>query len=84
MLVRHKVEDFARWKAVFDSHFGEQERAGMELKHIWQKDDDPNDVFFLIKIRSRKEVEDFMNQPQQPEIKEQAGVVGQPEVYFLN
>lgn len=83
MLCRHKVEDFIKWKAIFDSHTDAHKQAGMNLKHIWQKEDDPNDIFFLFQIRSIQEAQDFMNLPEMPRVKEEAGVIGQPEVYFL-
>jgi len=82
MLVRHKVKDFAKWKAVFDSHAEAHKKAGMNVRHVWRNENDPDDVFFLFQIRSIQEAQDFINSPQ-PGVKEEAGVIGVPDIYFL-
>ncbi|MCI0531129.1 MAG: hypothetical protein L0Y74_04160 [candidate division Zixibacteria bacterium] len=82
MLVRHKVEDFAKWKKVLDSQTENHIKAGMTIKHVWRNDADPNDIFFLFHLRSMEEAQDYLNTPQ-PGVAEEAGVVGVPEIYFL-
>jgi hypothetical protein len=44
MLVRHKVADFAKWKAVYDAHASAREKAGLKEEHLLRSIDNPNEV----------------------------------------
>lgn len=84
MLCRNKVTDFEKWKAVFDSHTQAHREAGLILQHLWQNIDDPNDVFFLFEVEDIGKAKAFIISPNVPDAQEKSGVIGEPEIYFLN
>ncbi len=43
MLVRHKVEEFGKWKPIYDEHQEARAAAGLKDLHLWHNIDDPNE-----------------------------------------
>jgi hypothetical protein len=75
MFVWHRVADFARWKAVFDSHREAQEAAGLRTEWIRQDDADPHHVILMLEVDDRERAEDFVNDPAAAQAGEEAGVL---------
>ncbi len=42
ILVRHKVEDYAKWKPVFDEHGAARKAIGSKGGYLFRNIDDPN------------------------------------------
>jgi len=83
VLVRHKVSDFNRWKDAFDSHLGTRKRAGETGFRLFQSVDDPREVVLLLDWESKEEARKFMGSDELRSAMEKAGVVGAPEVQYL-
>jgi hypothetical protein len=83
MMIKHKVEDYAKWKSAFDAHAPAREKAEMYAQHIFREVNDPNNVFVLCEIKSIDKANALSASPETKEIVKKAGVIGQPEVYFL-
>lgn len=81
MLCRNRVEDFAKWKIVFDSHPEAHQAAGMRLVGMWRGIEDPNNVFFTFEIASVDRAKEFINDPDSARAGEVSGVID-GEVYF--
>ncbi|TCP12136.1 hypothetical protein EV683_11058 [Crenobacter luteus] len=47
---RHRVSDYARWKAAFDGRAEARRAAGLELLQCWRALDDPGNVFFVFEV----------------------------------
>ncbi len=47
MLVRHKVEDYDRWKPIFDEHGAVREESGSKGGRLFRNADDPNETIIL-------------------------------------
>ena len=84
MLIQIKVEDFAEWKNGFNS--GDDLRASNgEISHqIYHDASDPNNVAVFFKWNSLANAQSFSRSPELKAAMEKAGVLGQPNVYFLN
>lgn len=82
LLVRNKVEDYARWKRVFDAQEPAGRAAGLTVARLWRAADDPQQVFFLLEIDDRARAEAFMNAPESAAAGRRAGVID-GEVFFL-
>ncbi len=82
MFCRNKVRNFAKWKAVFDSHHDAQERAGLHLEKIWTSINDPGEVFFLFQIKSLEAARNFISDPSAAKAGEASGVLD-GEYHFL-
>jgi len=83
LLVRHRVADFFRWKAIFHSYAKAQRQAGLRALHIWRNVDESNEVFVLLEVADLKKAKDFVTSPDVPNAQNTSGVLGQPDVYFL-
>jgi hypothetical protein len=83
LLVRHKVEDFAAWKKVFDSHAPAQREAGLSIKNIFHNADEPNEVFLLFEAETIEGARGFVTSPRVPNAQEVSGVIDEPDIYFL-
>ena len=84
LLVRHKVADFDRWYSVFRSHAEAQQEAGLKDLQLFRDAADPNDVVVLFRVDDLDEVKAFTESPESYEAKEESGVIGEPEVLWLN
>ncbi len=84
MLVRHTVENYARWKPVFDQQAGTREEAGSKGGFIFRNAEDPNDIFILLEWESLESARKFFQSPSVGEVMEEAGVAGEPEVWYLD
>jgi heme-degrading monooxygenase HmoA len=84
LLVRHKVEDYQRWKAVFDhDHGATRERSGSKGGWILRNAEDPNELLILLEWDSLENAQRFANADDLREAMQRAGVADQPDVYFL-
>lgn len=83
LLVRHKVADYSKWKVVFDSHTAAQQEAGLRITHVWRNIDDPHEVVLLFEVDDLEKAKGFVSSPNVPDAQHQAGVIDQPDIYFL-
>jgi hypothetical protein len=83
MLVRHKVADFAQWNRVFGSHRAAQEAAGLRIQQVLSNLEDPSEIFLLFEVDDVAAARRFVNEPQQPEVKQEAGVLDEPDLWYL-
>jgi len=83
VLVRHKVADFPRWKEVFDSHLNARVRAGETGFRLFQSTSDPRDVTLLLDWESANSARQFMDSDDLKAKMQEAGVIGTPEIQFL-
>lgn len=75
MLSRNRVEDFDRWKRVFDAHAEAHRAAGLRLVHLWKTVSDPNDFFFLMAVEDIARAQAFIDAPESARAGEEAGVL---------
>lgn len=83
VLVRHKVSDYNRWKDAFDSHLTTRKRAGETGFRLFHGVDDPREVVLLLDWESTEEARKFMSSEELRKAMEKAGVLGTPEIQFL-
>lgn len=84
LLVRLKVSNFEKWKAVFDSHSEAQKRAGLRVTHIMRNLDQPNEVVTLFDCSDVEKGKGFVYSPEVPGAKQDSGVIDKPDIYFLS
>ena len=82
MLVRNTVEDYGRWRRVFDAQAAAGRSAGLNVLQMWRSVDDPNEVYFLLDVEDRARAEAFMQTPESAAVGIEAGVV-EGDVRFL-
>ena len=84
VLVRHKVEDFSKWKAGFDAALDFRKEKGELGAKVFQSADDPNNVFVLLEWDNKENAHAFMQSDELKVKMEEVGVVEEPEIHFLN
>jgi len=84
MLIQHQVKDYAAWKKVFDSAIEMRTSNGELSAQVYRDASDPNKVTTINKWNSLANAQKFAHSPELKAAMEKAGVVGAPNVSFLN
>lgn len=82
MLVRNRVEDYTRWRQVFDKDTERGLAYGISLAHMWRCTEDPNNVFFVLNIGDLEKANEFLTSPESAESGEASGVLD-GEFYYV-
>lgn len=83
MFVRHTVKDFDAWKSVFDSVADLRRRNGEQSYRILREGNGSNELFILFKWDSADNARKYASSPELRAAMERAGVMGKPDIYFL-
>jgi heme-degrading monooxygenase HmoA len=81
-LVRLKVEDYAKWKLVFDQQSPPRQAGGSQGARIFRNADDPNELVILFQWDDLEKLRQYA-QSEGPQVRQRGGVTDQPDVYFL-
>ena len=84
LLVRHKVENYAKWKAIFDEHSATRKANGSKGGRLFRSATNPNKMVVLFEWDSLDKAQKFAQSPDLREGMQRAGVVGQPDLYFID
>jgi hypothetical protein len=84
LFARHKVKNFGEWKAAYDAFDEERKTMGVTGQGAYQSDDNPNDVTIYHHFKSIDAAMAFGEDPRLKEVMERAGVVGPPDIWFVN
>lgn len=80
--VRHSVQDFEKWKLVFDEHRAVRESHGATGHWLLVDVNEPGTQLVLNEFPSRTAAEAFAVDPSLPEAMARAGVSGPPRIEF--
>ena len=83
LLIRHKVQDFTKWKNGFDSAVEYRKGGGEKSFHIFQTADDPDNVVILFEWDSLDNTRNFLGSEDLQKAMKEAGVAEKPDIYFL-
>ena len=84
LIVTHKVEDFARWKVGFDSTIGMKKPHGWKHSSIYTVDGDRNNVMVVEEYATMAGAKAFAGSPELRAAMGKAGVLGAPDIRFVN
>jgi hypothetical protein len=84
MFVRHPVTDFGAWKQAYDDFDEERKGMGVSNDAVFQSADDPNDVTVWHDFETLQAARAFVESPRLRDVMDQAGVAGQPSIWFTN
>ena len=82
LLIRHRVADYAAWKAVFDEHDPLRRAHGARRHWVYRAPDDPNDLVVAVEFGTRDQAEGFLADPSLREAMQRGGVEGEPGVHL--
>jgi heme-degrading monooxygenase HmoA len=84
LMVRHKVEDFDKWYAVFSSHAEAQKDSGLTDLQLLRDFADPNIVVVFFRIEDMEKAHAFTHSEDAERAKDESGVIGEPEMLLLD
>lgn len=84
LLVRHRVEDYARWRTVFDEHGVNRQSGGSRGGHLFRNADDPNELLILFEWDELEKARQFTQSDDLRQAMQRAGVSDRPDIYFLD
>lgn len=82
VLVRLTLEDYARWKPVFDEYAALRKTNGSMGGHLFQSANNPNEVLILFEWDHEKS-KGYFGSDEVKAAMQRAGVTGR-ELFFLN
>jgi heme-degrading monooxygenase HmoA len=83
MLVRHTVDDYAKWKPLFDEHGAAREASGFKGGYLLRSAENPNELFLLLQTEDLDQARRFAQSDDLRQTMQRAGVSGAPEIFFL-
>ena len=83
LLIRHKVKDYTAWKSNFDNAAEMRKASGEKSYQILHPDDDAKNLVLLFEWDNLDNARNHVAAPELKEAMQQAGVVEEPEIYFL-
>lgn len=83
VLIHCKVEDYAKWKPIFDEDSANRKAGGSKGGQVFRNANDPHEAIMVFDWDAEKAAQ-YMQSPALAATMQQAGVVGQPDVYFLD
>ena len=84
ILIRHKVEDYAKWKPAFDEHGATRQAKGSKGARLFRNADDPNEVLILFEWDNMERARQFIQSEDLRQTMQRAGVSDQPDLYYLD
>jgi heme-degrading monooxygenase HmoA len=82
-MIRHKVNDYAVWKDVFDDFADFRRSSGEKSFRIFHPADDANDLTLLIEWDTRENAEQFLASHELRTKMQEAGVAESPTVHYF-
>jgi quinol monooxygenase YgiN len=82
LFVRHKVDDYAKWKRVYDDFASTRKELGVTGASVHRDPDDPNTLVVTHQFRNIKAARDFANSDELKSAMANAGVSGAPTIWF--
>ena len=84
ILVRHKVQDFAKWKSTYDTLDSFHKSNKVRSAQVFRNADNPNEVVVLTEMENINDARQFAQSQGLKDAMQNAGVAEQPSVYFLD
>jgi hypothetical protein len=86
IFARHNVEDFDRWREIFEGEFsvGVRQAGGMIDTTIYRSVDDPNDVTVVQTFRTVEAAKSYLRLSGLNDRMAAAGVLGRPSIWIVD
>lgn len=84
LLVRHKIEDYGKWKPVFDAHSSSRTAGGLDGGWLMRNADDPLEIVVFFKVSDPARAREFVDSQDLKNAMRDAGVLDTPDTYFLD
>ena len=83
LLIRHKVNDFAKWKAAYDAHAPARDSAGLKEIHLLRNVNSLDEIVLMYEVTDLAKAQEFVGSTDLQTAMQSAGVMDKPDIYFL-
>ncbi len=83
VFIRHKIEDFDKWKIVFDENSTVRESGGSKGGRLFRNVDNSNDIVIIFKWDSIENARKFTESEDLKKRMQKAGIVEKPDIFFI-
>jgi hypothetical protein len=83
LIIRVTVQDFGKWKPVYDSHLAVRQSAGLKELNLWRNADKSNEVVLLFYVSDIAKAKEYTLSTELKEKLKTGGVIGPAENLFL-
>ncbi|HEY7031445.1 MAG TPA: antibiotic biosynthesis monooxygenase [Thermomicrobiales bacterium] len=83
LLIRHRIEDYATWRPVFDADETTRRANGSLGARLFRSADDPHETLILLDWDDLERARLFAQSDDLREAMALAGVVDEPDLWFL-
>jgi heme-degrading monooxygenase HmoA len=84
VFVRHRVDDYPKWKEIFDNFIDTRKSYGEKSFQVLQHDEDMNNLFLMFAWDNKENAQRFFESSELRDTMQRAGVAEAPEIHFLN
>ncbi len=84
MFVRHRVADYATWRAAYDVFDQDRQALGASGHDVYRTLGDENDVIAWHDFADEEAAKAFASSSQLRDAMQRAGVEGQPDIWFAS
>ena len=84
LLIRHKVEDFEKWKPVFDADDSNRRNQGWGDYKLLRNSDNPNEIYILFEVSDVNQAREYLLSDDLRNKMGGAGVSDTPDLVFLD
>jgi heme-degrading monooxygenase HmoA len=84
ILIRHKIEDYAKWRPDYDEHGATRKAGGCKGTHVFRNAENPNEIVILLEWDELENARQFIQSEDLREAMQRAGVADQPDIYILD
>jgi hypothetical protein len=82
MYARHQVEDYGKWRQVYNDFATKQTAMGVRSAGVYRGADDQNDVTIFHDFHTEDEARSFANSKELKDAMSNAGVAGPPDIWL--
>jgi hypothetical protein len=84
VILNHRVEDYNKWRPVFDADVRRRKEAGMTNERVFRSAEDPNSIYIIADVADPASTAKMMNDPELAAKMKEGGVITKPTVTVLN
>ena len=83
VLVMHKVEDYDKWKSLYDENGAMRKAYGSKGASVFRQANDPNSLVIITEWENIEKGKVFAESEDLKTTMQKAGVIDQPAIYYL-
>ena len=84
ILVQMKVQDYSKWRAVYDENVSNRASNGMGVGKVYRNSDDMNSVAVFIEVTDLKKARAYADSDELKQAQMKGGVIPPPTLTWLN